>query len=105
MKVTKVHSRGDFLNKPFHHENATIFTEVKIEDDSRWGWSAICKISDCNRTVSLCFDNDSKDDHINNLYKIDTLISNLREFRKGLVRGNREFLKVKQKQKNDKSSK
>lgn len=47
---------------------------------------ATVQISDCDRKISLEFSPGDPDEHENDLYKVDTMISSLRAFRRALVK-------------------
>ncbi len=73
------------LNLPGMHSVASIVGEVDLADEYL---TTVCSISDCSRVIHLEFAYGTNDDRENNLYKIDTMIDVLRQFRKGVVRAN-----------------
>jgi hypothetical protein len=77
------------LNLPGHQSTACIVAEIDLETDRSYP-DYTFKISDCDRSISLDFNFNSEAERENNLYKIDTLISVIREFRKGIVKMNKK---------------
>ena len=72
------------LNLPGHESTAAIVAEITRPSAEYPDITLV--ISDCSRVIHLSFDRGgTPDERENNLYKVDTLISVLREFRKGLV--------------------
>lgn len=101
-----VHSRGDFLNKPFHHSDGTIFSSLVVEKEngnknSYINWEAQFRMSDCNRTIDLNFYLNDEEDHENNLYKVDVMINHLKEFKRALERGGKLYFEMKETNKNN----
>ena len=74
------------LNLPGHHSTAAIAAEVVTTGPGRYDTNAFVQISDCDRRIALDFCLHDADEHENNLYKVDTLISSLRTFRRALVK-------------------
>lgn len=84
----KVYGRRAMLNLPGFESTAAITAEIV---SGEYGWEADIKISDCSRqiTLSICDPASSStadERYENDLYKVDTLIDVLKEFRKGMVR-------------------
>lgn len=86
---SEVYGCRALLNPPGHHGTGAIVAEVTKRD---YGWEAILKISDCDRTITLSLygPTAADHDHAADLFKIDTIIDSLREMRKGLVRARRK---------------
>lgn len=90
-KENIIFSKKEFLNLPGQEEMASILAQVKLQD--YWGdeeneyrhidYTLI--ISDCNKQIRLDFDHDDEYDQENSLFKLDTLINTLSEFRSALV--------------------
>jgi hypothetical protein len=88
------------LNRPGFHSTGAIVAE--IEDTSGWrkgrdrdgkkitedSWitpEMSFQISDCTRSIAFCLDLETAAGRENSLYKVDTLIDALTEFREALV--------------------
>lgn len=84
----RIYGKRAMLNLPGFESTAAIVAElVKGE----YGWEGDIKISDCSRqiTLSICdpLASSTGDERFeNDLYKVDTLIAALKEFRKGMLR-------------------
>lgn len=117
----KVHAAKEFLNLAFHHSDASIFTEIEVvvSDGSNWpDINIMCRIRDCDRVISLSFDDPYgvdedvefyKEYFENHLFKVDTLIKQLRKFRTGLKKAHaiyiaeyEEYLRLEEKKKSRK---
>lgn len=86
------------LNKPGFHSVAAMSHEVNVGNASI---SAGIDLSDCTRSINLDFNvysNDPTKDFENNLFKINTLIRELEDFRKNLIKG-QKILKENKKEK------
>jgi hypothetical protein len=84
----RVYGRRAMLNLPGFETTGAVVAEL-VEQDKYW--DATLNISDCSRSVVLSiFDPASADTSDlrfdNDLYKVDTLIECLKEFRKGMLR-------------------
>lgn len=90
------HSSKKFLNKDGHESDASIFTEIKFIRNSDSYADCTLKIKDCNHQIFLVIevtDYDEKRDEgefENSLFKIDTLIEELTNFREQCVKANQE---------------
>ena len=84
-----IFSKREFLNLPGHHSMANIVASITkyrdedVEKGNRW-IDIHLGIADCNRTITLAIDYDGEEDRKNALYKVDTMINTLTEFRKAL---------------------
>jgi hypothetical protein len=85
-----VHGGRELLNPPGFQSTAAIVAEVrnsKHPDNNRYySQVALIQISDCDRKVTLDFapgESPAQDEA--DLYKVDTLLRVLKDFRKGLV--------------------
>lgn len=88
MKREKIFHRKDFLNKDFHHSDASIFSNIyfEISEDNKFKWEDISlKIRDCRDTISLELSVENEGIFENSLFKIDTMISHLKDLRTGLI--------------------
>jgi len=88
-KVRNVYSRKDFLNLPFHDSDASIFTCIKENSDNSETpiWYGIdCKIKDCTHLITLSFGIRDDEMYKNSLYKLDTMIQHLIEFKDALIK-------------------
>lgn len=102
----KIHSRADFLNKPFFHSDGTIFSKIVLSERDKYiDVHVEMKISDCSDKITLNFYFEDEEDHENNLYKIDTMINHLKEFKRALERSSKLYFKLKEKEENKKESK
>ncbi len=94
----KVHGVRAMLNKPGFCSTAAIVAEV--EDTSAWDEGcgrrgkpatkhdfpdATFQITDCSRAIYMEVHFSGDDEQENNLYKIDTMIDALQQFRDGMV--------------------
>jgi hypothetical protein len=82
--MKKMRGGRALLNLPGHQSTAAIVAEITMEGSSTYPDYTL-KISDCSRAVDLELDFDTADSRENNLYKIDTMLDVLKEFRKGVV--------------------
>jgi len=88
-KEDVIFERKEFLNLPGHHGMANIVAYIV---DDKWDKSDKLErdvdikldIADCSRVISMSIDDYSKDDRENSLYKVDTLIEVLSDFKKAL---------------------
>ena len=97
-----------FLNRKNHHSTAFIYGYLsktfskgeknkktgKMNKDELW-FDYELKISDCDRMISLCIDTHDKSSIKNTLFKLDTLINTLLEFRKVYTKEMEIYLKLK----------
>lgn len=93
------------LNRNGHHSVACVSWKVKASIDIRTNDTsdaidytnnsiyASLTLSDCNKAVHLDFDCYKNSDVNNSIYKIDTLIRELENFRKSLIKGAKIFRK------------
>lgn len=96
-KTWNIHSKKDFLNKPFHHSDGSIFSQIRIYRDKEGVTSNVqLKLRDCYHTIDLSFGStlDKQKEHDNALFKIDKIISHLQSFREGLIVGKEKFKEV-----------
>lgn len=98
-----IHHKKAFLNKPYHHSDASILTEIKISKDrTHPEMDVACRLRDCNHTTNLAFSASTypEDLHMlsselkNNEFKVKTLIKNLKEFEKAMKKANKTFKKI-----------
>ena len=90
-KSDLIYARKEFLNLPGQESVANIVTHIKIEN---WGnndelyrnTSYTLDITDCTDVIHLSIDHEDEYDRENGLYKLDTLISVLTDFRGELVK-------------------
>lgn len=74
--------RRTFLNRPGHHASAFIYATVSCtKADDQECASFELTIGDCYRSISLSIDAYSQEAATNSLYKLDTLIETLTEYR------------------------
>lgn len=74
--------RRSFLNRPGFHASAFVFatvTSTKADDET--GCDTELTIADCHRSICLSIECYSEESAANSLYKLDTLIETLTEFR------------------------
>jgi hypothetical protein len=90
MAFKKFHVRK-WLNKRGHHSTAAIFAEVRV-DRYHNNSEATLAISDCRRRIELDFPwvggfhfHKKASEMSNALYKLDTLIDTLTQFREALL--------------------
>jgi hypothetical protein len=80
-----VFARQAFLNLPGHNSTAAIVASITQgelnEHEDNQTVDVELHISDCNRTISFDFDLYNKAERENALYKVETIISVLTEFR------------------------
>lgn len=89
-KNNVIFCKREFLNLPGHHSMANIVASITkyrdedIEKNERRWVDIHLGIADCSRTITLSIDHDSYEDRENALFKVDTLINTLTEFREAL---------------------
>jgi hypothetical protein len=81
------------LNQPGHQSTAAIVAEIDLDSSTRYP-DFTFQISDCTRSINLDVDFNDADDRANNIYKLDTMISVLKEFRKGVIAMNKRVERV-----------
>lgn len=94
METEKIFYRRDFLNKDFHHSDASIFSNIyfEVSEDNKLKWEDISlKIRDCNNTINLELSVEDEGIFENSLYKIDTMISHLKGLRTGLISAREKY--------------
>lgn len=97
-----IHQSADFLNKPFFHSDATIYTCLTINEESiHGGWDASLKIRDCSESVSIYVDADSIEELENSIYKLNTLINSLTKFRSVIIKHGYKFAKMREKRRSE----
>lgn len=96
-KRIPLHCRRDFLNKEYFNSDASITTMVSVKTGGgsyrSIDMEVMCRIRDCNHLIDLDFYT-PKDDLTfrNNIYKIQTLIDNLQEFKEAYKEGYKVYL-------------
>lgn len=86
-----IFSKKEFLNLPGQEEMASIMAQVTLQtywgnkDDLERNVDYTLIISDCNKQIRLDFNHGDEYDQENSLFKLDTLINTLSEFRSVLV--------------------
>lgn len=88
MKTEKIFYRRDFLNKDFYNSDASIFSNIyfEVSEDNKLKWENISlKIRDCNNTINLELSVEDEGVFENSLFKIDTMISHLKDLKVGLI--------------------
>jgi hypothetical protein len=93
-KEDVIFERKEFLNLPGHNGMANIVASIvawggkpKTDDDGnilRRGVSYKLDFADCSRVISMDIDDDTEYNRENALYKVDTLIDVLTDFRDAL---------------------
>jgi hypothetical protein len=88
IQLSTIYGKRSLLNLPGYESVGAIVAEV-YESDT--GWVTKLNISDCHRTITLEFGGPSSHakHQENDLYKIDTLIECLTEFRKGYMKADK----------------
>lgn len=78
--------RRSFINRPGFHATAFVFATVSRTgaDDSQAPHFELV-IADCSRSISLSIDAYGEECRANTLYKLDTLITTLTEFRAAYI--------------------
>jgi len=88
-KEKTIFSKREFLNLPGHHSMANIVVHIvkdreeDVEKGNRW-IDIHLGIADCTRSVTFAMDYYTKEQRDNAMYKVDTLINTLTEFREAL---------------------
>lgn len=88
METEKIFYRRDFLNKDFYHSDASIFSNIyfDVSEGSKLKWEEISlKIRDCSNRINLELSVKDEGSFENSLYKIDTMISHLKDLKVGLI--------------------
>jgi len=52
-------------------------------------------ISDCGKSINLSFDMEDEEEYVNGVYKLETLITTLKEFKEAFIQGREIHLKIK----------
>jgi hypothetical protein len=80
--MRNLHTRKDFLNLPFHEEDASAFSSL-----TRSKSYADChlKIRDCDKYIRLELGFSGVEDLENSIYKLTTLIDHITELRANLI--------------------
>lgn len=86
------HGGRSMLNRRGHQSTANIVAEVentaqwRMDDRPHWDNEpeVTLHIADCDRKISFDFAFESAEDRSNNLYKVDTMIRRLTDFREAL---------------------
>jgi hypothetical protein len=95
------------LNLPGHHSTAAIVAEIENTVDWEEGkgrggdeltrYNAephmMLTVTDCDNRVNIELDIDSENSYENTIYKVDTMIEELRKLRKGLVTERGRYVK------------
>lgn len=85
----KVHGGRSLLNLSGHHSTAAIVAEVPDTSVGNWDNAAhpdaVCKITDCDGSISLDMDYATANQLENSVHKIDVMIETLIDFRRGLI--------------------
>jgi len=78
-------SRKEFLNLPGHESTAAIVTHIKTP--YKHGYTeVVLDISDCSRVISMSMDLEDELSRENAIFKVDTLIDVLNDFKVALVK-------------------
>jgi hypothetical protein len=78
--------RRTFINRPGYHATAFVFATVSCAGaDDEYGPHCELVIADCSRSISLSIDTGNEESRANTLYKLDTLITTLTEFRAAYI--------------------
>lgn len=94
MEKENIFCRRDFINKEFHHSDASIFSEVllHLEKDGKSLWEDLTlKIRDCDKVVYLQISVEDESSFENSLFKIDTMVSHLQDLRTGLISAREKY--------------
>lgn len=90
-----IHSRKEFLNKPFYHSDASVFSEVEIwEEEKEVSLGIVLELRDCWKKINLAFSVAEYEDLENSLFKVDTLINHLEVFRPKLIEAHKLNKKI-----------
>jgi hypothetical protein len=90
----------EWLNLPNHNTTASIVTKVNVDkeykDDKLVGMylGTTFNISDCDRKIALDFAVNNQENYDNSIYKLDTLINNIRKFKSGIIKARAIQLEV-----------
>lgn len=78
--MRRMRAVSKLLNRPGFHSTAAIACQVEI---TNWHKHVMAEVhvSDCDRKISLDFDDSTRSDYNNSLHKIDTMIKVLTKFR------------------------
>lgn len=99
-KTYNVYSKKNFLNRSGHHSDASILSSVQVITNDKWvSLSGTLRMRDCSKTIDLSIDMDNRDNYLNSLEKVRTLIKNLQGFEKGMITGYEKKQELKAKQK------
>jgi len=88
MEKENIFCRRDFINKEFHHSDASICSEVSLhlENNGKSLWEDLTlKIRDCDKVVYLQISVEDESSFENSLFKIDTMVSHLQDLKVGLI--------------------
>lgn len=99
MKTEKIFHRKDFLNKDFYNSDASIFSNIyfEVSKDNKLKWDDISlKVRDCSNTVNLELSVEDEGSFENSLFKIDTMISHLKDLKVGLISARERYKELKE---------
>lgn len=80
--------RRKWLNRPGFQAGAHVIAEVERNDysDGTTNYYHQLRIADCDRVVSFSLDDHSPEERSNTLFKLDTLVSTLIDFRHAVAK-------------------
>lgn len=86
MRTQHTFYRRRFLNRPKFQSGAHVIAEVERQVyNGNVDYYHTLRISDCNRVVSFDLSDSSSAERRNALFKLDTLISTLEDFREAVI--------------------
>lgn len=94
MGKENIFCRRDFINNEFHHSDASICSEVSLhlENNGKSLWEDLTfKIRDCDKVVYLHISVEDDSSFENSLFKVDTMISHLKDLRVGLISAREKY--------------
>lgn len=92
-----IYSKRAFLNKPEHHSNASLVTNISESLYGDDGFYATYKISDCKRTVEISIDLNDMEDYNNTIFKMNKIIEVTKSFRDKLKTLKTDIIKLEKK--------
>lgn len=88
------YSSKRFLNKEGHHSDASIFCEIKFSDKENSWTDCSLKIKDCRDQIHLSVEIDHDDvengNYENTIFKLDTLITELTNYKQACEKAHEE---------------
>lgn len=107
MEDKKIFCRRDFINKEFHNSDASIFSEIslQLENSGKSLWEYLTlRIRDCDKAIHLQISVEDDSSFENSLFKVDTMMSHLKDLRVGLISAREKYKELEETVKKNKDN-